>query len=104
MGATTEVEKEVGVEIGRPAIRDGFAVLNITKVWGTLDLKHRGQAFGGGMTWIPDGKLPVGIPVSDEIINTDQLKVLFEDLIKTLMPSIKVFVSFVDGDEKKEDF
>lgn len=97
--ATTDVEKQAGIELDKPAIRDGFAVLNITKVWGSLDLKHRGQAFGGGMTWIPDGKLPVGIPVSDDIINPEQLAVLFKDLIQTLMPSIKVFVSYVDGEE-----
>lgn len=96
---TTGAEQEVKIEIDNLAIRDGFAVLNVAKVWGTLDLKHRGQAFGGGMTWVPDGKLPVGIPVSDKIINAEQLRVLFQDLMDTLMPSIKVFVKYVDGEE-----
>lgn len=98
--STTSVEKAVVVEVSVPAIREGYAILNIMKVWGSLEVHHRGNTLQGGMTWEPDGKLPVGIAVSDEIINPQQVAVLFSDLIGTLMPSIRVLVNAVDGDEE----
>ena len=95
--STSGAEKAVVVEVV-PAIRDGYAVLNITKIWGSLEASHRGDKLMGGMTWVPDGQLPVGIPVNDDIINPKQAVDLFSSLLETLMPAVTVLV------QSKEDF
>jgi len=110
---TTEAEKTLELDV-KSCLRDGHAIITITKIYGNVNLKHRGHEMMGGMNWVPDGNLPVGLTVDGEIINDalnkEQLVVLFQDLMGTLMPSIKVLVNAVDGkaneesDEKKEDF
>jgi len=102
---TTESEKTLELDV-KSALRDGHAIITITKIYGNVNLKHRGQEMMGGMNWAPDGNLPVGLTVDGEIINNalnkEQLVVLFQDLMQTLMPSIKVLVNAVD--EKESDF
>jgi len=110
--ATTEVEKTLKLDVKSALTDKGHAIINITKIYGNVNLKHRGHEMMGGMNWVPDGNLPVGLTVDGEIINDalnkEQVVVLFQDLMGTLMPSIKVLVNAVDEkpkeDEKKEDF
>ena len=40
--AITGVEKSVELEV-KPAIKDGFATLSVTKIWGSVELQHRGN-------------------------------------------------------------
>lgn len=102
METKTEYETEVTVEVTKPSIREGFATFYVQKIWGMLDTKHRGDKLSGGMVWIPDGKLPVGIPVDGTTLTTEQLSVVFKDLIGTLLPTIATFVEHVDA--KDDDF
>lgn len=97
----TSQEKSIGLET-QSAIRGGEMIFNISKVWGGLEIRHRGDVVTGGMTWVPDGQLPLRIPCKPEITIEDA-KSIFSDLLSTLMPSVKVFVKYVDG-KTDEDF
>jgi len=99
--AITGVEKSVELEV-KPAIKDGFAMLSVTKIWGSVELQHRGNKLQGGMTWVPEGQLSLSIPTGKEVLEPDTAAELFVDLIDTLLPSIKVFINRVE--EKDEDF
>jgi len=105
--AKTAANKTVEVEV-ESSISDGLVELNITKIWGSLDLLHRGSKMTGGMTWEPAGRLPVKVKVNSEVLTPEEVSELFVDLIDTLMPSIKVFIKAVndrgDAVEESEDF
>lgn len=101
--AQTSGEKSVGVEVSKPSIKDGVATLYIQKIWGSVELLHRGNKLFGGMTWLPDGELPVGFPVGDETVLTpDQAADLFSSLVGSLLPSVKLLVE--QTDEQRDDF
>jgi hypothetical protein len=61
-------EEIVGVEVvpDRDAIRDGNAHLLVTKVWGMVDLSHRGSLAKQGLVAVPDGRLVLSFPVDGE--------------------------------------
>ena len=86
----TDVDTEVGVQVTTPekdALRDGYAIFNLVKVWGTIEAHHRGDMFNGGMTWVPDGRLSFAVPVPGAM-DVEQAKVIFNDLIGSLRPAI----------------
>lgn len=105
--AKTESQQELEIEVVPRAIGDGYVTILITKIYGNVNLKHRGQEMMGGMNWVPDGDLPVGLIVDGEIINNalnkEQLVMLFQDLMQTLMPAIKVLVSAADEKDEPEE-
>ena len=98
----SDVDEEVGVEIEKSAIRNDAVVLNVVKIWGMLEIHHRGDMLSGGMTWVPDGTLPVTIPTTGTELTKEECTTLFKDAIGTLMPSIRFFVDYVD--DKDGDF
>jgi len=97
---TTATDEELVVEVSKPAIRDGSVVLNVTKVWGSLDARHRGSTFMGGMTWVPDGAVPVTFGTGiGEALSAEECADMFREVISTLMPGLAVFVASVDDVE-----
>lgn len=98
----TEIEEEVRVEIEKSAVRNDVVVLNVVKVWGMLEVHHKGNMLSGGMTWVPDGTLPVTIPTTGNELTKEECTTLFKDVIGVLMPSVKFFVNYID--DKDSDF
>jgi len=101
MTATSE-EQEIGLSVVK-AIEKGSVRLRIMKIWGSLDVRHRGSNLGCGMTWVPEGNLPISIPTSAyDCLTAEECTELFQDLLQTLMPAVKVFIRVID--EQDDDF
>jgi len=53
----------------------------------------------GGVTWEPDGRLPIAVEVAgEEVLTVDQAVVLFKDLLATLMPAHELLDEFPSED------
>lgn len=103
--ATSSVDEKITVEVTPPALTEQGVTLKVMKIWGSLDIRHRGQVLGGGMTWQPKGELSILLPIKEQIDNNltvDGLKEMFADLVGSLLPSVRVFCEFID--EGKDDF
>jgi hypothetical protein len=99
----TSVDRELEIVVDKPSIIDGQCELLVTKIYGNLEASHRGQKIFGGMSWVPAGRLSVTFPVNGESSLTPEgVSELFSDVMGTLMPSVKVLVSYVD--EQDSDF
>lgn len=94
----TEIDEEVTVEIKKSAVRNDAVILNVVKIWGMLEIHHRGNRLSGGMTWVPDGALPVTFPTAGNELTKEECTALFKDAVQSLMPSIKLFVNYTDED------
>jgi hypothetical protein len=91
-------EEVVGVEMvpDRDAIRDGNAHLAITKVWGMVDLSHRGSLAKQGLVAVPDGRLVLAFPVNDETMSMTDLKKLMQGLMDSFGGSWSALVEFLE--------
>lgn len=82
------------------AISDHQVVFNIVKVYGQIEFtdRKRGKIFGG-VTWVPDGRLPIAVPVKgEEVLTVEQAVELFKDLLETLMPAEMLLDKVPDDD------
>lgn len=96
---------ETGIEIAqdKSAIREGSAHLLITKVWGSVDLTHRGSLAKQGIVAVPDGRLILSFPVDGENMSMDELKGLLQGLVDSFSGSYSALVGFLEPKEE-DDF
>jgi hypothetical protein len=91
-------EEAVGVEVvpDRDAIRGGNAHLAITKVWGMVDLSHRGSLAKQGLVAVSDGRLVLSFPVEGDSMSMAELRDLMQGLMDSFSGSWSALVEFLE--------